>query len=302
VRGSVAVALVLSTLGCDTVFQLERDEEADIDAPIDEAIDAPLNDLDRDGMPDETDLCHAPIDDGVATDIDDDDVFDASDMCPYDRDNGLDPDEDMLGNNCDPYPDLPGNKDRRRCLMRFSDLPINSMLWQVRPPDAPWASEPGMLLATPAPAGMTLASTVVAQSIEGANVTTYDALFQVTQASDGSITIWMRADPAGPASGDLGCRFVTVGAATRFGVVRGAALGPSMILPALPIEQSYVRIRGRITTAGGLGSTASVRCQITTDVSDLTVSSSLALPAGRFAMTADRWRVELRALVVFDQP
>jgi len=291
----------VSAISCDKVFDLDRAETPD--APPDAEVDAATRfDRDKDDVFDDVDLCLTGVGEGVGTDIDQDTVLDVDDTCPLDSPNGADTDGDGLGTNCDPFDNLI-RKDRARCLMLFSDLALNSYLWAPRAPDTAWSSEPGKLIANPSVATPALATAVVAESIEGNGYTSYDAVLQIDPRNKfGSFTMYLRADPTGPSPDDLGCRFVIESLTSgTFGVVQGSTFLSQVSTMTLPQELTFVRIQGRIVTAGGLGNPAAVSCHMDTDMLTATRTATTSLPPGRFGLMVDRWLVELHALSIIDQ-
>jgi hypothetical protein len=301
VRWLLAIAVVLSTSSCHKAFGLDHREPPD--APDVDA--APGPDLDQDGVLDDVDLCIAPSGEGATSDRDLDLMADATDPCPFDAINGADTDGDGIP-SCDPFPNLPARPDRVRCLMLFSDVTLNGALWRSRLPHRAWSSEPFKLIGDPELTVQDAATTIVASSIEGANITTYDAIFQVDPRTPyGSLTLWLRADPAGESADDIGCRFVTepIPNNTRFGVLRGSTLmNPINTMPLPTGAPQYVRIRGRIVTSGAIGELASVTCHVDTNMLTADRTAAPPLSAGRFGVTVDRWHAELTQLSIIDQP
>ncbi|MBA3456774.1 MAG: hypothetical protein H0T42_27040 [Deltaproteobacteria bacterium] len=298
-RVVLAICLVASAAACDTILGLE--DRAAVDAASSsDATDAPVVDLDMDGEADNVDLCIAPSNEGGTNDFDMDNIFDPIDACPLDSVNGVDGvDMDGLG-TCDPFPSVP---DRSRCLLLFTSAALNSALWLPRLPDESWSNEPTKLIADPPDTGDTLATTIVAQSLERADITTYDAAFDVTQSYlEGSITLWLRADPTGPSADDVGCRYVNVSGTGSLGVVHGSTLLAADGTMTLPPSEISGRIRGRIVTAGAIGSPARITCELFVPGFSAVSNASVPLPLGRMGFTVDRWLVAVRALHIVDQP
>lgn len=299
--GRLALCSVLSLVACDRAFSLDRPPEPDapFDADIDASIDAPVSDLDGDGVPDNVDPCIHAADDTIG-DLDSDGVFDSGDTCPYDGPNGADPDGDGLGIACDPF-STPG--DRSRCLMRFSNPTINAALWPGRPGAVAWTNAPLRLIGDPPVLGQTIATTIVATSIEGETVTSYDVASTVNSRGEfGSFTVWIRADPSAPSVSDIGCRWVNEPSlGPRIAVVNGVTLLDVKSFPSPPTSAMNARVNARVVTTAGVGAPARVTCKFSFGSSSAISEASPPLPMGRFGLSVDRWLIEVFALHVLDR-
>jgi hypothetical protein len=304
VRRPLAIGLLLSVASCDRVLGLTRDTPEDAPDAFDasdasDAIDALVIDLDMDGVPDDVDPCiNAPAD--LIGDLDMDGVTNDGDTCPYNNPNGADPDGDGLG-VCDPFP--MSATDRSRCLMRFSSPTLNSALWLSRGNELAWSNIPGKLIGDPPDIGLTIATTIAAASIEGQSVTTYDIGLDLNGRSRyGSFTVWLRADPTQPSTGDTGCRWVQEASGNAmFAVVQGSTLLDAKPYATPQANLVPARITARVVTAGALGVPARVTCQISVMSQVVVSEASPELAPGRFGLSVDSWLVEVSALHVLDR-
>lgn len=302
VRGPVAIGLLLSLVGCHRVLGLDErmaDAAVPVDVPEADAIDAPMLDRDMDGVFDHLDPCIQDPSD-LTGDLDVDGVPNTSDTCPFDGPNGTDLDGDGLGAACDPFPTP---TDRSRCLMRFSNPTLNTALWAPRTPDLAWSSSPGALVGDPPGLGQAIATTIAATSIEGETVTSYDVVYDIDARNRfGSLTVWVRADPAAPSDADIGCRWINeaVGG-PRVAVARGAMLLDPKSLTTPPNAKTRARINARVVTSGALTAPARVTCQFSIGALTTVSEASPALPLGHFGFTVDRWLIEVVALHIVDR-
>ena len=123
--------------GCNSVFGLDPAAlKPESDASLRPDGD-PHADLDRDGIKDVVDSCISPAADRLV-DSDADFMANGVDLCAFDKAMTSDSDGDGFGDACDPYPQLPG--DRQRCLMAFTDPDMDVIMWKSREVVAkPWA-------------------------------------------------------------------------------------------------------------------------------------------------------------------
>lgn len=281
---------LLTAIGCDCVFALNRADATDI-------IDAPRTDLDGDGIFDDEDPCIAPTTDRDANE-DGDALKNSDDPCPLDASAAGDTDNDMIPNACDPLPAMAG--DRHRCLMAFTSTPFSAMLWQPRLGEGKWAPGPGTIVGN----ATSILTTIAAASTEGESVTSYDvkATFDTHGGAQGSLTLWLRASPDAKAATDIGCEYRIDAMGGALGVVEGAILrdrraqGPGAGVTLL-------RLRGTIVTTGALGDPAVVTCSMSLGGLVRQVSTwSVPLASGRVGFSSDRFNAAIDAIHIFDHP
>jgi hypothetical protein len=291
-----AIAVVLS--GCHLAFGLERDDDTPLDAAPPEGleIDAPVFvDRDGDGVNDSGDACIALPEDDNAND-DTDAILNVDDPCPFNSTMTTNLDGDDLPDACDPFTSTGG--DRHRCVMTFASTQLATDLWLPRPPEKSWAAVPGQLRAIP---GVNeIATMIAATSLEGDNITTYQALFDFKPDKPGGLTLWLRANPDAPAQSDVGCH---VEPSTTLGVMTVGVIGPNGFadkqMVVYPTAATSMRIQASLPTTGA---SVVVTCRFVIATSGVITSSAMVpLVPGRFGVTTDRWDTAINALYITDR-
>jgi hypothetical protein len=291
----LAIVGVLS--GCHLAFGLERDDDVPpIEAGVDAPPDAPPIDRDGDGIDDSVDTCIVSMEDDTAND-DGDGLSNAEDPCPFNGSPSGDGDNDGIPDACDPFGSSVG--DHHLCVMTFAKTQLAAELWLPRAPDKTWAANPGQLRAIP---GVNeIATVIAATSLEGMNVTTYQATVDFNpRNSGGGITLWLRANPAGPSESDVGCHFEP---STMPGTADVSVLGPGgpkdkkQLLYAQNAANP-LRIQGSLATTGA---DVLATCRFSLNGTNMTSTGMVPLVPGRMGFTTDRWDTAVNALYVMDR-
>lgn len=286
--------MLCALTGCDAVFGLG--DPAHPDAALDpDAPDALLVDLDEDGTSDDIDSCLASSEDATG-DYDIDMMLNGVDACPFNANPLNNTDGDDIPNACDPFPSSPG--DRSRCVMTFARTKLANALWLPRTGEIAWTSSPNLLLGLPS---ATETATVIAStSVEGEGTTTYHAPFRFDAHSRyGSITLWLRADPAAPSAADIGCRYMGDITNERMGVIGPMGLRDPKY-QARNAGVNTLRITGSVVTGG---TTTTVTCRFDLNGGPvLTSVTSEVLPPGHVGFSAEHWEGRLDGLHVLDHP
>jgi hypothetical protein len=185
--------------GCNSVFGLDPAAlKPESDASLRPDGD-PHADLDRDGIKDVVDSCISPAADRLV-DSDGDFIANGVDLCAFDKATTEDSDGDGFGDVCDPYPRLPG--DRQRCLMAFTDPDMDVVMWKPREVvSKPWT------LYLPQQLAGEEGSIVADWPFESPAVTTYDVRGYLRSPTTGTFDVLPRADLT-PQPTDIGCTFV----------------------------------------------------------------------------------------------
>lgn len=289
-RWVATFALTTAALaGCNQIFgihQLSGDGSTSAD-------DTMANDLDHDGVPDDLDPCIALAGEGAAQDRDGDGITDDQDPCPLDT-GSADSDFDGIPDACDPKEMIGG--DDVLCRMALTDEEIEGALWTGRSGEIGWQVAPGRLVST---AGADVSTAIVSETIEGSGDTTYEIDTTLeTGGGDGSLTMWLRADPMGASSADFGCRVAVIGGGTR--LIAIAPNGTSRTTNVnSPQSLAHVRLFGTYT----IGSPMTVTCQLLLG-GQFFVQTINSPPStvGRFALSAQGWTATLTYLEVFNHP
>ena len=273
--------------GCNTVFGLEP--AVPWDASTDDGRLPP--DRDRDGIADREDPCIASIND-FKGDFDADGKPSETDPCPvdYGSDDG---DGDNIYDECDPLPQLGG--DRRRCFMGFQNPTLTRELWVPRGDPSAWD------LVTFSGIVATNAGTLVAQeSFEAPGTTSYDVVVSaMNPAPEAAAALWLRTnDIAAPS--DVGCEARGTSSSTQI-TIKGTEPPVTRSLPHAFTR--LFRLQAVISPTAATGA-RNVRCIAkftSTAFEQFDVSAELVLPPGRFAFAAEGARLYFAALLVLER-
>ena len=283
----VAALLSLGILAaCNSLFGLnETALKPELDASLRPDAD-PHADLDRDGIKDVVDSCIAPAADRLI-DSDGDGTANGSDLCAFDQTATADSDGDGFGDACDPYPDLPG--DRQRCLMAFTDPDMNVVMWKARETVAmPW------VLYEPRGLQGFQGSIVADWPFESPAVTTYDVRGRFIAPTTGNIAVLPRAGLV-PLPTDVGCRLSFSGAAWTFDTVP-----PSGAPATVPMDTALAVPYRMIVTIAPKATGKNLGCTIVTGLAPLDVATTVTLPEANLGFSTSE-HVTIESIVIYER-
>lgn len=275
--GLVRLGILLLTGGtaCNWVYGLEGTALR----PMDDAAlgpDAdPRIDLDRDGRKDVEDPCIAPATD-LLVDSDYDGTVNEADLCPLDKRATPDSDGDGVGDLCDP---APGEPDRLRCMMAFTDPDLDVRMWIARDAAAAWTLYyPRMLFA------YTEGSIVADWSFEPSTGPTTFAIAGRLFAGSPNLSLLARAqrDPESP---QVDCRMRS----TASGWQLVATGGTPVALGVAASTTTSIEYWMHATVTPGAADGVTLRCQARLGTANpVSVESSAALPFGTLGFSGSR--------------
>ena len=263
-------ALVLLA-GCNQFFGNTPTELIDAAPLVDEGPDFGARDRDR--IPDPMDPCIQSVWDREA-DWDGDSYPNKTDGCPFDYEQA-DADADNIYDECDPFPSAGG--DRQRCVMAFRNPTLNAELWTPRDgSDLAWNMLAGLV-------ANGTGSIVADESFEGPRVTSYEVVSYASNptdgASDGAVTVWVRAGTTASPS-DVGCEVTGTATSSQLAIV-----GAPNVVPAM-VSSPLVRL-ARIDATIEPGEATNLRCTAMfltqTNFAVITVKGHVELVPGHVA-------------------
>jgi len=250
------------------------------------------SDLDGDCVPDTVDACIAPAADGLG-DLDGDGHKNGVDPCPWDATTTTDVDGDQIPRPCDPFPDDTG--DQQRCVMAWSDPGLTQKLWVSRNGDDPWQLSTAHAI-TGVGGTTSTAAVVAAQSLEGANATTYDVVVTLRGTMTGGFIVWVRAG-ATPSSNDIGCELTGQPLTLDSRGQNASAIGE---IVGTVQDGDRVRIQAMFAPAN---SGHNLRCvaQIVGGALPVTVVDTITPSGGNVGFSVQGLTAEITGLVIYDR-
>jgi hypothetical protein len=288
----VCAALAAALPACNQLYGVEAT------VLVDAAPDADLRpDRDHDGVADVEDPCIAAAQDS-ADDIDEDGIPNESDSCPFAVAAG-DKDGDGVGDGCDPFPDVAG--DRRLCTMRFLDAELNASLWKAREGEAEWAFASGYLVGLEQPP--LVASMVAQERITPTDGTTLieigvTALSQTLSSPASTFGVWLSAGPT-PSDSDVSCEVHSDPSGINITVV-GATAGPKAAGPAASVKGGLLRVIFQPGKAG-----INLACVLAYDGTVAAASGHFDGELGQQGFNVRNTAIAIRGLAIYhrdDQP